>query len=83
MLIAILLLGGTQIFLIGLLGEYLARTYEETQRRPLYIVDELVGFGDTPAAGGPNGGLLGLPAPAANGGPPASARLDAPRAAVG
>ncbi len=56
--IAILLLGGVQIFLIGLVGEYLARTYEEVQRRPIYIVDELVGFGDTPATGGPNGGLL-------------------------
>ena len=42
--IAVLLLGGVQIFLIGLVGEYLARTYEQVQGRPLYIVDELVGF---------------------------------------
>lgn len=56
--LSILFLGGVQIFLIGLLGEYLARTYEEVQRRPLYIVDELVNFGDTPAIGGPNGGVL-------------------------
>jgi dolichol-phosphate mannosyltransferase len=62
MAIAILLLGGVQIFLMGLLGEYVARTYEEAQRRPLYIVDELLGFGDTPARGGANGGLLGVPA---------------------
>jgi len=58
MYIAILLLGGVQIFLIGLVGEYLARTYEEVQRRPIYIVDQLVNFGDTPAVGGPNGSLL-------------------------
>ncbi len=58
MSIAILLLGGTQIFLIGLLGEYLARTYEEVQRRPLYIVDELINFSDTKAVGGPNGRLI-------------------------
>ena len=57
--ISILFLGGVQIFLIGLVGEYLARTYEEVQRRPLYIVDELVNFEDTPAVGGPNGGVLG------------------------
>jgi dolichol-phosphate mannosyltransferase len=57
--IAILFLGGVQIFLIGLVGEYLARTYEEVQRRPLYIVDEMVNFADTAAIGGPNGGLLG------------------------
>ena len=56
--IAILLLGGVQIFLMGLIGEYLARTYEEVQRRPLYIVDELVGFDATQAVGGANGGLL-------------------------
>jgi len=56
--ISILLLGGMQIFLIGLVGEYLARTYEEVQRRPIYIVDQLVNFGDTPAFGGPNGSLL-------------------------
>lgn len=56
--IAILFLGGVQIFLIGLVGEYLARTYEQVQGRPLYIVDDLVNFQDTNAVGGPNGGLL-------------------------
>ncbi|MCL2640030.1 MAG: glycosyltransferase family 2 protein [Phycisphaerales bacterium] len=56
--IAVLLLGGVQIFLIGLVGEYLARTYEQVQGRPLYIVDSLIGFTDTPAAAGVNGSLL-------------------------
>jgi polyisoprenyl-phosphate glycosyltransferase len=56
--IAILLLGGVQIFLMGLIGEYLARTYEEVQRRPIYIVDELVNFETSRATAGPNGGLL-------------------------
>ncbi len=56
--IAILFLGGVQIFLIGMVGEYLARTYEQVQGRPLYIVSDLVNFDDTPAAGGANGGLL-------------------------
>jgi dolichol-phosphate mannosyltransferase len=56
--IAILFLGGVQIFLIGLVGEYLARTYEQVQGRPIYIVDQLVNFADTPATGGPNGGLI-------------------------
>jgi dolichol-phosphate mannosyltransferase len=56
--IAILLLGGVQIFLIGLVGEYLARTYEQVQGRPLYIVSEMVNFGQTRAVGGANGGLL-------------------------
>lgn len=57
--ISILLLGGVQIFLIGMVGEYLARAYEEIQHRPIYIVDQLVNFSDTPAVGGPNGSLLG------------------------
>jgi polyisoprenyl-phosphate glycosyltransferase len=57
--IAILLLGGVQIFLMGLIGEYLARTYEQVQSRPLYIVDQLINFDDTPARAGPQGGLLG------------------------
>lgn len=56
--IAILLLGGVQIFLMGLIGEYLARTYEQVQGRPLYIVDELVNFEDTRARAGAEGGLL-------------------------
>jgi dolichol-phosphate mannosyltransferase len=56
--IAVLFLGGVQIFLIGLVGEYLARTYEQVQGRPLYIVSDLVNFADTRALGGANGGLL-------------------------
>lgn len=56
--IAILLLGGVQIFLMGLIGEYLARTYEQVQGRPLYIVDELVNFADTKAVGGAEGRVL-------------------------
>ena len=31
-------LGGVQIFLIGLVGEYIGRTYRQTQQRPLYVV---------------------------------------------
>ncbi len=56
--IAILLLGGVQIFLMGLIGEYLARTYEQVQSRPLYIVDELVNFDQIKAIGGAEGTLL-------------------------
>ncbi len=56
--IAVLMLGGVQIFLIGLVGEYLARTYEQVQGRPLYIVDELVNFQEIRARGGADGGLL-------------------------
>ncbi len=36
----ILLIGGIQLLMIGILGEYLAKTYVETKRRPIYIVKE-------------------------------------------
>lgn len=37
---AIFLMGGVQLFCVGLLGEYLSRTLTEARRRPLYIVAE-------------------------------------------
>lgn len=34
--------GGVQCFFIGIIGEYVARTYMETQHRPLYVVREVI-----------------------------------------
>jgi glycosyltransferase involved in cell wall biosynthesis len=36
-------LGGLQLMVLGVLGEYLGSVFEEVKQRPLYIVDEVVG----------------------------------------
>jgi glucosyltransferase len=36
----ILFIGGIQLFSIGIVGQYLAKTYLETKRRPVYIIKE-------------------------------------------
>lgn len=40
MMCIILFLGGIQLFCIGILGQYLSKTYLETKKRPIYIVKE-------------------------------------------
>ncbi|MGH9971053.1 MAG: glycosyltransferase, partial [Pyrinomonadaceae bacterium] len=40
----LLFLGGIQLIGIGLLGEYLGRTYDETKQRPLYIIRKCYGL---------------------------------------
>ena len=40
MMCVILLLGGIQLLCIGILGQYLAKTYLETKHRPVYIIKE-------------------------------------------
>jgi len=40
---SIFLIGGVQCLMIGVLGEYVGRIYEEVQRRPLYLIEGLHG----------------------------------------
>jgi dolichol-phosphate mannosyltransferase len=43
-ILSIILLSGVQIFMIGIVGEYIGRIFQETKNRPLYIVDRLTNF---------------------------------------
>ena len=43
-LIAVVFFGGVQLFTIGIIGEYVARIYDEAKKRPLYIVREEINF---------------------------------------
>jgi hypothetical protein len=40
MICSVLIVGGIQLFSIGLLGLYLSKTYLETKRRPIYVTKE-------------------------------------------
>jgi dolichol-phosphate mannosyltransferase len=43
MMVVVLVIGGIQMMMIGVLGEYLWRALDETRRRPRYLVENSVG----------------------------------------
>jgi dolichol-phosphate mannosyltransferase len=40
--VIILALGSVQLFVAGVMGEYLGRLYMESKRRPLFVIQEVV-----------------------------------------
>jgi glycosyltransferase involved in cell wall biosynthesis len=51
--IVVLLLGGIQLLTLGVMGEYLGRSYEEVKARPIYIVRASKNLPDAELVGGP------------------------------
>jgi polyisoprenyl-phosphate glycosyltransferase len=44
--VIILALGSVQLFVAGVMGEYLGRLYMESKRRPLFVIEEVVSSND-------------------------------------
>ncbi|MEY4501074.1 MAG: hypothetical protein RIS52_964 [Pseudomonadota bacterium] len=58
LMLVIVMLGAAQMFVLGMIGEYLGRLYMEAKRRPLYLVADVVG----PARGHPRLGHYAIEA---------------------
>jgi len=43
LMLVVLVLGAVQMFVLGMIGEYLGRLYVESKRRPLYLVADIAG----------------------------------------
>jgi len=48
LMIMLVLVSGIQMMMLGILGEYLWRIFEESRRRPLYIIENSIGFPKSP-----------------------------------
>jgi len=44
MMFFILFLGGVQLVFLGVIGEYLAKVFQQVRGRPLYVINEMIGF---------------------------------------
>lgn len=43
-IVLILLLGSMQLFCIGIIGEYVGRTFEQSKQRPIYLAKEVLSY---------------------------------------
>jgi glycosyltransferase involved in cell wall biosynthesis len=56
LIVGLMLSAGIQLIGLGIIGEYVGHVFSEVKRRPLYFVQEAVGFDETPPATAPAGG---------------------------
>jgi len=47
LMFVVLLLGSVQLFVLGIIGEYLGQIFVESKRRPLFIIDEICRSGES------------------------------------
>jgi dolichol-phosphate mannosyltransferase len=50
LMLVVVVLGAVQMFVLGMLGEYIGRLYSQAKQRPLYIVQEIAGQRDEATA---------------------------------
>ena len=46
-IVLILLLGSMQLICLGIIGEYVGRTFEQSKNRPIYIAKEIITYKDS------------------------------------
>lgn len=44
LMVVVLIVSGTQLVMLGVLGEYIWRNLDEARRRPIFLVGEVIGF---------------------------------------
>lgn len=49
LMLVVVVLGAVQMFVLGMMGEYIGRLYSQAKQRPLYIIQEIAGGQDAEA----------------------------------
>lgn len=47
LMVVLLVVSGVQLIMLGIIGEYLWRNFDESRRRPTFIIDEMVGLNES------------------------------------